>query len=186
MAFQRTHRPSLRSGRSRRSLGSPLNAYPLGATRYRQLVAGLLIVLGFFVPASSSGSSSPRIQFLGAENFPNNVGCRGYPIGTSEDQTVFAWAFRFFLVTKIDGRVERLDLEETIESPRAGARRNGDRIRQRFFSERVTALLDLTLKKECLEEDGCKTGTEYEGDLTLQVRATGQQKTIRVEVYCGC
>src|SRR5687768_6412247 len=32
MAFQRTRRPSLRSGRSLRSLGSPLTAYPLGAT----------------------------------------------------------------------------------------------------------------------------------------------------------
>ena len=30
MAFQRTRRPSLRSGRSLRSLGSPLNALPLG------------------------------------------------------------------------------------------------------------------------------------------------------------
>src|SRR5687767_8369387 len=30
MALQRTRRPSLRSGRSLRSLGSPLNAYPLG------------------------------------------------------------------------------------------------------------------------------------------------------------
>jgi hypothetical protein len=29
MALQRTRRPSLRSGRSLRSLGSPLNAYPL-------------------------------------------------------------------------------------------------------------------------------------------------------------
>ncbi len=32
MAFQRTRRPSLRSGRSLRSLGSPLNAFPLGGT----------------------------------------------------------------------------------------------------------------------------------------------------------
>jgi len=32
MALQRTRRPSLRSGRSLRSLGSPLNAYPLGGT----------------------------------------------------------------------------------------------------------------------------------------------------------
>jgi hypothetical protein len=32
MAFQRTRRPSLRSGRSLRSLGSPLNAYLFGAT----------------------------------------------------------------------------------------------------------------------------------------------------------
>ena len=30
MALQRTRRPSLRSSRSLRSLGSPLNAYPLG------------------------------------------------------------------------------------------------------------------------------------------------------------
>jgi hypothetical protein len=30
MALQRTRRPRFRSGRSLRSLGSPLNAYPLG------------------------------------------------------------------------------------------------------------------------------------------------------------
>ena len=30
MRVQRTRRPSLRSGRSRRSLGSPLTRYPLG------------------------------------------------------------------------------------------------------------------------------------------------------------
>jgi hypothetical protein len=37
MAFQRARRPSLRSGRSLRSLGSPLNAYPLcgGKVLYR-------------------------------------------------------------------------------------------------------------------------------------------------------
>ena len=33
MALQRTRRPSLRSGRSLRSLGSPLNARPFGAFR---------------------------------------------------------------------------------------------------------------------------------------------------------
>jgi hypothetical protein len=32
MALQRTRRPRLRSGRSLRSLGSPLNARPLGAS----------------------------------------------------------------------------------------------------------------------------------------------------------
>ncbi len=31
MALQRTRRPRIRSGRSLRSLGSPLNARPLGA-----------------------------------------------------------------------------------------------------------------------------------------------------------
>jgi hypothetical protein len=33
MRVQRTRRPSLRSGRSRCSLGSPLTRYPLGGTR---------------------------------------------------------------------------------------------------------------------------------------------------------
>jgi len=33
MALQRTRRPSLRSGRSLRSLGSPLNAYPLAGRK---------------------------------------------------------------------------------------------------------------------------------------------------------
>jgi len=32
MALQRTHRPRIRSGRSLRSLGSPLNAQPLGGS----------------------------------------------------------------------------------------------------------------------------------------------------------
>jgi hypothetical protein len=53
------------------------------------------------------------------------------PFGTSEDQTVFAWAFRFFLVAKIDGHVERLNLEKTTGShSQAGSWRNGDRIRR--------------------------------------------------------
>ena len=33
MALQRTRRPRIRSGHSLRSLGSPLNAYPLGSMR---------------------------------------------------------------------------------------------------------------------------------------------------------
>jgi hypothetical protein len=33
MALQRTRRPRFRSGRSLRSLGSPLNARPFGGTR---------------------------------------------------------------------------------------------------------------------------------------------------------
>jgi hypothetical protein len=38
-SLQRTRRPSLRSGRSLRSLGSPLNAYPLGGRSSRQQLA---------------------------------------------------------------------------------------------------------------------------------------------------
>jgi hypothetical protein len=102
-------------------------------------------------------------------------------------QGLFAWASRLFIVVKVDGRVERLNLEATTEShAQRGSWRNGDRIRQRFSSERIAALLDLTLTKECLEEEGCKDGTTYEGDLAIQVRGTGQRKTIRIEVYCGC
>ena len=186
MALQRTRRPSLRSGRSLRSLGSPLNAYPLGATRNHQ-ATGLLVALWLLLPVSSPGATAPRIQFLGAENTPNNVGCVGFPPGTSDMQTLFAWARQFFIVAKIDGRVERLDLEETTEfHARKGSWRNGDRIRQRFSTQRITAFLNLTLTEECLEEKGCKTGTRYEGDLTIQVRGTDQQKAIRIEVYCGC
>ncbi|HSB17684.1 MAG TPA: hypothetical protein VLE22_24765 [Bryobacteraceae bacterium] len=102
-------------------------------------------------------------------------------------QTIIAWASRFFIVTKIDGRVERLNLEKTTEShAQERSWRNGDRIRQEFSSERLTAVLDLTITEQCLEEEGCKDGVRYLGDLTVRARETGQQKTIRVEVYCGC
>jgi hypothetical protein len=37
MALQRTRRPRLRSGRSLRSLGSPLNARPLDASLYEDI-----------------------------------------------------------------------------------------------------------------------------------------------------
>ena len=158
----------------------------LGATRNHQLIAGILVALWLLLPVSSLGAS-PRIQFLGGENIPNTVGCVGFPPDTSDMQTLFAWARQFFIVTKIDGRVERLNLEESREyHVQKGSWRNGDRIRQRFSSERIVALLNLTLTEECLEEKGCKTGTRYEGDLTIQVRGTDQQKTIRIEVYCGC
>jgi hypothetical protein len=38
MALQRTRRPRFRSGRSLRSLGSPLNARPLGVSKLRMAV----------------------------------------------------------------------------------------------------------------------------------------------------
>ena len=47
MAFQRTRHPSLRSGRSLRSLGSPLNAYPLcGGSRLVPVAALAIVFLG--------------------------------------------------------------------------------------------------------------------------------------------
>jgi hypothetical protein len=54
MALQRTRRPSLRSGRSLRSLGSPLNAYPLGGVW--RLVALLTVV----APSLALGSPLDR------------------------------------------------------------------------------------------------------------------------------
>jgi hypothetical protein len=49
MALQRTRRPRLRSGRSLRSLGSPLNAYPLGGCANQE--RGPLPLAGFLVLA---------------------------------------------------------------------------------------------------------------------------------------
>jgi len=54
MALQRTRRPRLRSGRSLRSLGSPLNAYPLARS-------GIVLVLGLaFAPSPVSTSAPTR------------------------------------------------------------------------------------------------------------------------------
>src|SRR6476659_6436892 len=48
MALQRTRRPRLRSGRSLRSLGSPLNARPLDAGRISmaQVVLAAVLLMG--------------------------------------------------------------------------------------------------------------------------------------------
>jgi TonB family protein len=48
MALQRTRRPRFRSGRSLRSLGSPLNARPFGATRISSVC--LLLLIGLLDP----------------------------------------------------------------------------------------------------------------------------------------
>ena len=54
MALQRTRRPTLRSGRSLRSLGSPLNAYPLGVRRSTVLIrSALLAALFAFSPSEA-------------------------------------------------------------------------------------------------------------------------------------
>jgi hypothetical protein len=58
MAFQRTRRLSLRSGRSLRSLGSPLNAYPLGNAK------GLLTLVFVGVSLLRCATSSSEITSL--------------------------------------------------------------------------------------------------------------------------
>jgi hypothetical protein len=69
MALQRTRRPRYRSGRSLCSLGSPLNARPLGGRRrtsgcgLRWLVLGVALILTTgcmrFTRSTSSGEASP-------------------------------------------------------------------------------------------------------------------------------
>jgi hypothetical protein len=54
-----------------------------------------LLALSLLLPMAtvpSSTPASPRIQYLGAENIPDNVGCVGFPPGTSDMQTL--WRYR--------------------------------------------------------------------------------------------
>jgi hypothetical protein len=50
MALQRTRRPSLRSGRSLRSLGSPLNTRPFGGFAVTEKQSRKAVVCGFGGP----------------------------------------------------------------------------------------------------------------------------------------
>jgi hypothetical protein len=89
MALQRTRRPSLRSGRSLRSLGSPLNAYPLGVRRVssfidpRCLVAALALFLLLVSSPSSAVKRRPTPESLTAVQILDRVSkayahCRTY------------------------------------------------------------------------------------------------------------
>jgi hypothetical protein len=62
MALQRTCRPRIRSGRSLRALGSPLNARPLGITRRRTVRAVTKLVF-----PSWRGTMRHRSQFRKAD-----------------------------------------------------------------------------------------------------------------------
>ena len=68
-ALQRTRRPSLRSGRSLRSLGSPLNAQPLDAGRELRRASGLIRsgegLRTVAVGRAASGSASPAAAGCG-------------------------------------------------------------------------------------------------------------------------
>jgi TonB family protein len=59
MALQRTRRPRLRSGRSLRSLGSPLNARPLGHTKVRFPLIALVVVV--VIVAACSTATGPTL-----------------------------------------------------------------------------------------------------------------------------
>jgi hypothetical protein len=54
MALQRTRRPRIRSGRSLRSLGSPLNARPLGVPSSGQRSFSVTVASTFAVQAGRS------------------------------------------------------------------------------------------------------------------------------------
>ena len=60
MALQRTRRPPLRSGRSLRSLGSPLNACSLG-TRKWQLIGSSVAAVGLIILSSGCGACGNRV-----------------------------------------------------------------------------------------------------------------------------
>jgi uncharacterized protein (TIGR02246 family) len=71
MALQRTRRPRFRSGRSLRSLDSPLNARLLGVGRHMSwllaVVGGLLAFIGCVTAGSSRSDATSEILRLDAE-----------------------------------------------------------------------------------------------------------------------
>jgi hypothetical protein len=159
------------------------------------MTAFLIIAFALMSPTGGADSRpvslSPRIQFLGAENFPNNAGCAGFPYGTSDHQSVFAWAApSYFVVAKIDGRVLRLAPGPRTESHRQGGFwRRGDRLHQEWIDDRIVVILDLVVTSDCAPGEDCKGGTEYDGVMTVQVKdgsETKAQKTMRIQVDCGC
>ena len=66
MALQRTRRPRIRSGRSLHSLGSPLNARPLGGTRIKSFL-GIALAASLATGCASAGvSRSERLAIVKA------------------------------------------------------------------------------------------------------------------------
>jgi hypothetical protein len=62
MALQRTRRPRFRSGRSLRSLGSPLNAQPLGTRRLRLAIAVAITIAA--AACHEEGPTQPAAESL--------------------------------------------------------------------------------------------------------------------------
>ena len=92
MRVQRTRRPSLRSGRSRCSLGSPLTRYPLGRPR-------VIARLAFVLALSGCATTSTRVRQL----FITDTD--GYPIpGVHIVLTSASDGSRFDIVTNSEGR----------------------------------------------------------------------------------
>ena len=89
MRFQRTRRPSLRSGRSRRSLGSPLTRYPLGAARKSCVGPRFLL---FEMRLRPNGSSRPATSAAaqGANARPAAVAISGLAAHLSRVNRVLA------------------------------------------------------------------------------------------------
>ena len=126
----------------------------------------------------------PRIQFLAPSEFPREVGCAGFPVGDS--RSVLAWGSTF-IVVKINGAVLRLTPGKVSEFPKAGERR-GHRIRQEWTSGPILVILDLILTSDCPRDEQCE-GSTWNGDLTAGIRTGAEaepQKTIRIQIECGC
>ena len=150
------------------------------------MTKSLIAVMVFLAVSASSlaASAPPRIQFLVPDEFPLDAGCAGLPVGDS--RVVLAWGSEFAAV-KIDGTVLRLTPSEGSEFSGAGERR-GDRIRQKWTSGLVSVLLDLVLESDCPPDEECD-GSVRSGDLTVRVgngAGAAAQKTIRIQIECGC
>ena len=148
------------------------------------MTSSMIPVIVFLVGSAAAQGSPPRIQFLVPDEFPLDAGCAGLPVGDS--RVVLAWGSEFAAV-KIDGTVLRLTPSEGSEFPGAGERR-GDRIRQKWTSGLVSVLLDLVLESDCPPDEECD-GSVRSGDLTVRVgngAGAAAQKTIRIQIDCGC
>jgi hypothetical protein len=69
MALQRTRRPRIRSGRSLRSLGSPLNARLLDATR-KGLTAVWLLLVAVMLPLGGCSYAKTQPTVVSGRRFP--------------------------------------------------------------------------------------------------------------------
>ena len=89
MALQRTRRPRFRSGRSLRSLGSPLNARPLGAGKTQLAVGAGCLFFTFLASACHSGPSLQeyRRQLASAAG-PRAADCGVVWLGSAKTEAV--------------------------------------------------------------------------------------------------
>jgi len=104
MALQRTHGPSLRPGRSLRSLGSPLNAQPLGR---RILICLLLAVSAVDVAALNPSPSVKGVSLGSAKSKVVKVFGRPIKSKTRVDKEMGQGALLFLTYPGLDVELSR-------------------------------------------------------------------------------